>query len=183
MDELMILPEDSDLVMQLHSGGEEIPLPFEEDIFLLGIQIAGPTYNANIMELFAALQEGDRVRLVREPDNPHDEYAIRIDIIEDEKTKASVTDEKLVVDGGIKLGYIPQKQNKPFARLMDAGKYLYGVIRHKELIGEYPEIVVKIYMRDDVYRSSDLSESRIPEAFLHLNRQNEVSAPQRTSEQ
>ena len=157
MDELMILPEDNELVAYLHRDGEELPLPFEEDIFLLGIKIAGPTYNANIMELFEALREGDRVRLVREPDNPYDPYAIRIDVIQGEDKKADAGEGKLAVDGGVKLGYFPQKYNRPFARLMDAGKYLYGVVRRKELIGEYPEIVVKIYMKDDVLLGADRS--------------------------
>ena len=156
MDELIILPEDKELIARLHSSEEEPPLPFEEeDIFLLGIEIAGPTYNANIRQLFDALNVGDRVRLVREPDNPYDEYAIRVDVIEDEDKKASAAEGKLTVDGGIKLGYIPREHNKPFARLMDAGKYLYGIVRHKEIIVEYPKIVVKIYMKDDVYRSVD----------------------------
>ena len=46
------------------------------------------------------------------------------------------------------LGYIPRAFNKPFARLMDAGKLLYGTVRHKELVAGYYKIVVKIFMRD-----------------------------------
>ena len=46
------------------------------------------------------------------------------------------------------LGYIPRAFNKPFARLMDAGKLLYGPVRHKELVAGYYKIVVKIFMRD-----------------------------------
>lgn len=48
----------------------------------------------------------------------------------------------------MKLGYIPMKNNKVFARLMDAGKLLYGVVRRKEMDGEYHRIVVKIYLKD-----------------------------------
>ena len=47
-----------------------------------------------------------------------------------------------------KLGYIPRAYNKAFARLMDAGKLLYGVVRHKERVNRYYRIVVKIYLRD-----------------------------------
>jgi len=149
-DELMLLPEDRELVAHLNSGGWEMPALFEKDIFLLGVDVAGPEYNANIMELYDELEEGGRVRLVREPDNPYDKYAIRIDVIEDGRKKAKPEEGKLTADGGIKLGYVPRAVNKPFARLMDAGKYLYGVVRMKELVGQYPHIVVKLYMRDDV---------------------------------
>ena len=56
-----------------------------------------------------------------------------------------------VDDDGLS-GYDPAKTdlefNKPFARLMDAGKLLYGTVRHKELVAGYYKIVVKIFMRD-----------------------------------
>ena len=34
------------------------------------------------------------------------------------------------------------------ARLMDAGKNLYGVVRHKEIDGYYHRIAIKVYMKD-----------------------------------
>jgi len=109
-DELMLLPEDRELVAHLNSGGWEMPALFEKDIFLLGVDVAGPEYNANIMELYDELEEGGRVRLVREPDNPYDKYAIRIDVIEDGRKKAKPEEGKLTADGGIKLGYVPRRQ-------------------------------------------------------------------------
>ena len=41
----------------------------------------------------------------------------------------------------VKLGYISMKNNKVFVRLMDAGKLLYGVVRRKEMDGEYPRFI------------------------------------------
>ena len=85
--------------------------------------------------------------LIREPDNAYDEYAIRIDVDEDglpgyDPVKTNLCDKSRM------LGYIPRAFNKPFARLMDAGKLLYGIVRDKEVYADYHKIVVKIYMRD-----------------------------------
>ena len=52
------------------------------------------------------------------------------------------------LDLGLKLGYIPRDRNKIFARLMDAGKDLYGTVRHKEIVGGYYRIVIKVFLHD-----------------------------------
>ena len=150
MEELIIKPEDTELIAALNTVGRdiEIPMPFENDIFLLGTEIAGTNHRDNIAELYASLQEGDRVRLIREPDNPYDEYAIRVDT-EREETLGYIPSDDLPADyEPNKLGYIPRINNKVFARLMDAGKNLYGVVRHKEIVREYHRIVIKVYMKD-----------------------------------
>ena len=54
-------------------------------------------------EVIDALCVGDALSLVREPDNPHDPRAIRIDW------------------NGIKLGYVPRADNARLARLLDRG--------------------------------------------------------------
>ena len=146
MNELMLKQAEEELVAALHAGGAELslPLPFERDIFLMGTDVVGTPYIENIDALYEALQEGDRVRLVREPDNPYDEYAIRIDAIPPESGDAS----RVALAQNCKLGYIPRSSNKVFARLLDAGKDLYGVVRHMEKIKDYCRIVIKVYMRD-----------------------------------
>lgn len=57
-------------------------------------------------ELWPYLTVGDSLELVREPANPHDPQAIRIDWL------------------GRKLGYIPRAQNHAAARLLDQGMRL-----------------------------------------------------------
>ena len=57
-------------------------------------------------ELWPYLTVGDSLELVREPGNPHDPNAIRIDWL------------------GRKLGYIPRAENQAAARLLDEGKRL-----------------------------------------------------------
>ena len=147
MDDLTLQTNGSDLVAAMHGIGEELPMPFERDIFLLGVDVAGTSHILNIQALYDALEEGERVKFVREPQNPYDEYAIRIDTRRDEPIGYVAEDEN-ALDPGVKLGYIPRSINKVFARLMDAGKSLYGVVRVKEMRGNYYRIVVKIYMED-----------------------------------
>ena len=84
MEDLIIKPNDTELIAALNTVGSdiELPMPFEHDIFLFGTEVAGTNYRENMPELYAALQEGDLVSLIREPDNPYDEYAIRIDTVD-----------------------------------------------------------------------------------------------------
>ena len=146
MEELTVKQNETELVAALHNG-MDLPLPFEQDIFLYGTEIAGTNYRENIEALYEMIREGDMLTLIREPENPYDEYAIRIDVDDDglpgyDPAKTDLEDKSRM------LGYIPRAFNKPFARLMEAGKLLYGTVRHKELVAGYYKIVVKIFMRD-----------------------------------
>ena len=140
MDELELSPQMYDLVNAINFGTEDdtsLPMPFGEDIFLIGTPIAGPHYVDNIARLYEGLEIGEKVNLIREPQNEHDSRAIRVE------TKQ-----------GEKLGYVPRIENLILSRLMDAGKLLYAVIRSKDINrgaeNEPPHynIVMKIYMRD-----------------------------------
>lgn len=50
------------------------------------------------------MREGDRLTLVREPDNPHDAHAVRIEW------------------RGQKLGYLPRAENRAVAAALDGGE-------------------------------------------------------------
>jgi hypothetical protein len=52
------------------------------------------------------LKPGDRLDLVREPDNPHDANAVRVEL------------------RGVKLGYVPRRDNATVARQLDRGAAL-----------------------------------------------------------
>jgi hypothetical protein len=56
--------------------------------------------------LFAEIKPGDALALVREPANPHDPNAVRVDW------------------RGATLGYVPRSQNNAVARQIDAGMKL-----------------------------------------------------------
>lgn len=77
------------------------------------------------------LNIGDKLDFFREPDNPYDGKAIMI------KT-----------EGGAKVGYVPQEDNVIFARLMDAGKLLYGRISAKQMRGKWLKLDIKLYMHE-----------------------------------
>ena len=49
---------------------------------------------------------------------------------------------------GIKIGYVPEKDNLIFARLMDAGKLLFGRITEKETRGKWLRISIGIDLQE-----------------------------------
>jgi hypothetical protein len=57
-------------------------------------------------EVFRELRAGDRLQLVREPDNPYDANAVRVEW------------------RGVKLGYVPRRDNAAVARQLDHGNAL-----------------------------------------------------------
>ena len=49
---------------------------------------------------------------------------------------------------GKKIGYVPKADNVIFARLMDAGKFLFGRIVSKEKKGKWLKITIKVYLHE-----------------------------------
>lgn len=129
----LIKPENGGLVSLLHSTNGEIviPKPFEQEIFLFDTYVAGTTHVENIDALEQDLDKGVRLDFFREPNNKYDSRAIVI------KTQ-----------GGEKIGYVPKQDNVIFARLMDAGKLLFGKIESKEKKGSWLKINIKVYLQE-----------------------------------
>ena len=125
--------EKSGLLSLLHGKNGEVsmPKPFERDIFLFDTYVAGTSHVEGIEELEPHLQIGDRLAFFREPENPYDAQAIVI------KTTDSV-----------KIGYVPRQDNVIFARLMDAGKLLFGKITEKEKKGKWVRISIDIFLHE-----------------------------------
>lgn len=125
--------EKSGLVSLLHGKNGEVsmPKPFERDIFLFDTYVAGTSHVEGIEELEPHLQIGDRMAFFREPENPYDAQAIVI----------KTTD-------GVKIGYVPRQDNVIFARLMDAGKLLFGKITEKEKKGKWVRISIDIFLHE-----------------------------------
>lgn len=79
--------------------------------------------------LWPYLTIGDNLQLRREPGNPHDPSAIRIDW------------------NGRELGYLPRTQNQSTARLMDQGKWLEARIGRLEKHGNpWRRVTVEVWM-------------------------------------
>ena len=150
MEELSLRPDGRELLRTINSpeGMEVPPKPFERDIYLISLMVAGTAYAQNIDALFRSLKEGDLLRLVREPENPYDEYAIRVETA-DAETIGYCALSALVPPDEDKLGYIPRMNNKIIARLMDAGKLIYGKVREKKIVNDkYYNICIRVYMKD-----------------------------------
>ena len=124
-----IVKSQSSVLAALHGKNGEIslPKPFERDIFLFDTYVAGTTHIEGMEELEPALQIEDKLSFFREPDN----QVIVIKTMD-----------------GVKIGYIPRQDNVIFARLMDAGKMLFGKISSKEIIGSWVKIGIKVYLHE-----------------------------------
>lgn len=71
--------------------------------------LAGSQYYA-VGEQWQQLQVGDRLELIREPDNRHDRFAVRVEW------------------RGHKLGYVPRANNRAVATALDDGERLHARI-------------------------------------------------------
>jgi hypothetical protein len=111
-------------------NGENLPMPFVREIFLIETHIAGTSY-VDIEDIEPTLLIGDSLVFLREPDNEHDKMAIKI---HDAR--------------GNKLGYVPRVNNEILANLMDAGKLVFGKLEQKSWFGEWLKVTIKVYLRD-----------------------------------
>ncbi|MDO5580769.1 MAG: HIRAN domain-containing protein [Planctomycetia bacterium] len=98
---------------------------------MVDVHIAGTNYVENIKDLEPGLKDGTKVHFFREQENEHDPLAI---VIKD--------------DQGNKLGYIPRRKNEILARLMDAGKLIYGTVFKKQQTGNWIKIELQVYLDD-----------------------------------
>ncbi len=106
------LPEISNSDMSaLLQGSEGMLSPFSKEIYIGRQSIVGIRFQGGAKALVKDLKPGDRISLIREPENEYDEQAV------------------MALDGqGRKLGYIPRRENLVMSALMDHGKVFYGVI-------------------------------------------------------
>jgi hypothetical protein len=109
----------------------ELPRPFEREIYLFTTHIAGTTHIEGIEELVASFSEAEKFFFFREPHNQYDHLAI---CVKNQKKE--------------KLGYLPREDNPVFARLMDAGKELFGKLKSVQSRGRWMRIEIDIYLRD-----------------------------------
>lgn len=115
-------------VMQNH-GLDSVIKPLFQEIYLFDSYVAGTTHleDKSVLE---TLKPDDKLTLQRE-DNEFDSNAI------------------LIMNGeGKKIGYVPEKDNIVFARLMDAGKMLIAKISKISQKGDFTKINIGIYLVD-----------------------------------
>jgi hypothetical protein len=128
----IITTDGGGIIGLIHGGGGvTLPKPYERDIHLFDTHVAGTSHIEGINELEPFLNIDDRLEFFREPDNAYDPKAIVI----------KTTD-------GVKVGYVPEKDNVIFARLMDAGKLLFGRITSKKFEGKWLRMNIKIFLHE-----------------------------------
>ena len=112
-----------------HTDLGDILKPLTTEIHLFDTFIAGTTHlqDPSVLDRAAV---GDKLTLRREQ-NKYDDNAIL-----------------LLNAEGKKLGYVPEKDNLIFARLLDAGKMLVAKISAMEKKGSFSQISVGIYLVD-----------------------------------
>jgi len=132
MNEIIRLDE-SNIISVLNSlgSGFDIGKPFSKQIFLISATVAGSYYVDNIHDLLEEIKIGDKLQFIREPENQYDELAI---LVKDKNHN--------------KLGFVPRNKNPILARLMDAGKMIFGTVKTVSDDDNYIKIEMEIFMQD-----------------------------------
>lgn len=123
-------PLESGLVKKVEGGGlGEVLKPLISEIHLFDSYVAGTSHLTD-KSVLDEIRVDDKLTLIRE-DNKFDSNAIL-----------------LYAPSGKKVGYVPEKDNVIFARLMDAGKHLTAKITRIEKKGSFTKIAVAIFLVD-----------------------------------
>ena len=125
----LTLHKDGLVSVMQKQGLDSVIKPLSQEIHLFDSYVAGTTHlkDKSVLE---GIKIGDKLSLQRE-DNKFDSNAILI--LNGEKKK---------------LGYVPEKDNIVFARLMDAGKLLTAKISTITQKGSFTQIGIGIYLVD-----------------------------------
>lgn len=119
-----------ELVSAINEHGiDELLKPLITEIHLFDSFVSGTTHlkDPTVLE---DIKVDDKLKLIRE-DNKFDSNAVMI-----------------LTEEGRKIGYVPEKDNIIFARLMDAGKLLTAKITKIEKRGSFHQISIGIYLVD-----------------------------------
>ena len=108
-----------------------LPVPFEQTIFLTECHLAGTEYIDDILIKSAEVVEGTELVLRRKAKDATDERAVAV-----------------FTKGDVLLGYLPRRHSAVMARLMDAGKRLAAKAVGKELEGHWLDITISIEMKE-----------------------------------
>ena len=132
MTDSSIIPVNPEIITKAQNpqGLGDLIKPLTREIYLFDSFIAGTTHLKD-PDVLQKAKVGDTLTLRRESDNPFDNRAILI-----------------LNEEGEKYGYIPEKDNVVFSRLMDAGKLLVAKIKNIQPKGSFLMISIGIYLVD-----------------------------------
>ena len=128
-DDLIVSKKEGLVPLVEEKGLGDLIKPLTREIHLFDSFVAGTTHlkDESVLDEIAV---GSKLRLQRE-DNKFDGNAVM-----------------LIAESGKKLGYVPEKDNIIFARLMDAGKLLSATVTGIEKKGSFNKISIGIYLVD-----------------------------------
>ena len=129
MGELTVSDKAGLVSVAANQGLDTMIKPLVKEIHLFDTYIAGTSFLKD-KSVLDEIKPGDKLTLRRE-DNKFDSNAI---LVLNEKQE--------------KIGYIPEKDNLIFARLMDAGKMLTAKIAKINQKGSFTQITIGIYLVD-----------------------------------
>lgn len=129
MNELTVTNQNELVIAGENNQIGDLIKPLIREIHLFDSYIAGTTH-LNDKSILDEIKVGDKLSLQRE-DNKFDSNAILV--FSSDKRK---------------VGYIPEKDNIIFARLMDAGKMLSAQINNIDIKGTFHKISIGIYLVD-----------------------------------
>ena len=119
------------LMSILHNNGGQDIIPFQREIFVMNVYVAGTGYCKTIEQIQDQITDTTHLTMRRQPENKVDQYAIGI------------------YYNQTRIGWVPMKDNLVIARLMDAGKmFNCKVVKVNRKDPSWPRINVSIYMVD-----------------------------------
>ena len=117
--------------IELAGKYKDLPMPFEQTVFLAECHLAGTELIEDMLVKTESVDAGTPLTLMR----------INVDA-EDAKAIAALTGE------GVTVGYVPRRYAALMARLMDAGKALAAKVTDKTLVGHWLDLSVSIEMKE-----------------------------------
>lgn len=127
-DNHSLIKVSSGLIAALGSGAITINV-MPREILVLECIVAGTSFR-NLVDIEPRLDTEVKLECKREANNEHDEFAISLWF------------------NSCHVGYIPREKNEVIARLMDAGKTFFAVVKTKEWEGNWLRVDVKVYLKD-----------------------------------
>lgn len=117
--------------LTLADHAKELPVPFEQTIFLTECHLAGTAEIEDMLAKAQNIDAGTELVLKRTGADAQDGRAIAA------QTAA-----------GVLIGYVPRRHGTVMARLMDAGKNLSAKVVGKDMEGHWLDITVSIEMKE-----------------------------------
>jgi len=105
-------------------------VPFARELVVLECHVAGTSYH-DLASIEPQLTANDRFLLLCESENEYDKFAVAIYTSRREK-----------------LGYLPRSKNETIARLLDAGKMIFAILKSKEWMDEWLKLELVVWLVD-----------------------------------